>query len=487
MRVAGTTLRDLTICEHRVYLDKFGDPDLRDPVNPFTEFLWSLGNEFEAETIADEQYKALNLREVPREDRERLTLEAMEKGEPLIFGGRLSTDDLVGEPDLLRREDGGYVPLDVKSGMALDSAGKPKAHYAAQVSLYVDLLERHGRSAGRYAYIIDRNGDEVFYDLEAPKGPKTPRTLWDDYEGLRDEAVAIVSGEIETSPALSSKCGQCHWRSSCRERLQGEDDLTLVPDLSRSRREMLLEHVATLTDLGNLDPSTLLDEKGKSVVKGVGADTLQKFTRRARLIMEQGAPYANEPLTIPDTGVDLVLDIEDDSISGFCYLHGILVRSRDGVAVYSPFFADAQDAQSEHNIFAAAWNVIRLHPDATIFVYSKHEQSWWRNLQKRYPDVCTAEDIEDTFGRRVVDLYYGFVATKTVWPTTELSLKAIAGYLGYDWADEYPSGTNSLVWYRGHMAEDASCKPRIIRYNEDDCRATLAVADALRRMPVVSA
>jgi hypothetical protein len=35
--------------------------------------------------------------------KERLTIEAMDRGEPLIYGGRLSADDLVGMPDLLRR------------------------------------------------------------------------------------------------------------------------------------------------------------------------------------------------------------------------------------------------------------------------------------------------------------------------------------------------------------------------------------------------
>lgn len=40
----------------------------------------------------------------------------MERGESLIYGGRIRADDLLGEPDLLRLEGDGYVPGDIKLG-----------------------------------------------------------------------------------------------------------------------------------------------------------------------------------------------------------------------------------------------------------------------------------------------------------------------------------------------------------------------------------
>ena len=51
----------------------------------------------------------LDLSTVQSEEKERLTLAAMDRDEALIYGGRISSDDLVGEPDLLRREENGYV------------------------------------------------------------------------------------------------------------------------------------------------------------------------------------------------------------------------------------------------------------------------------------------------------------------------------------------------------------------------------------------
>jgi hypothetical protein len=105
----------------------------------------------------------LNLRIVPVADRERLTLEAMDQREPLIYGGRISADDLLGEPDILRLEGGGYVPGDIKSGAGeegADSADRRlKFHYGVQIALYVDVLDRIGRSAGYMTRLPILHGD----------------------------------------------------------------------------------------------------------------------------------------------------------------------------------------------------------------------------------------------------------------------------------------------------------------------------------------
>lgn len=50
-----------------------------------------------------------------------------------------------------------------------DLFGKPKKTYAAQLALYVDILERLGLAAGRIAYIWDVHGEEVPYKLDEPR------------------------------------------------------------------------------------------------------------------------------------------------------------------------------------------------------------------------------------------------------------------------------------------------------------------------------
>jgi hypothetical protein len=116
MNITASVLYDLVQCPQRVALDAFGDPAERDEINPFVRLLWERGTLFERETIARLQLAFTDLSKEHEAQRERLTLEAMARGDPLIYSGYISAEDLLGMPDLLRKEIGGYVPGDIKSG-----------------------------------------------------------------------------------------------------------------------------------------------------------------------------------------------------------------------------------------------------------------------------------------------------------------------------------------------------------------------------------
>jgi hypothetical protein len=124
MHIAASTLYDFVQCPTRVALDAFGDADKRDPINPFVRLLWERGTLFEQETIAKLDQPFTDLSEVKGEEKERLTLEAMRRGDALIYSGRISADDLIGIPDLLRKEIGGYIPGDIKSGAGKEGGGE---------------------------------------------------------------------------------------------------------------------------------------------------------------------------------------------------------------------------------------------------------------------------------------------------------------------------------------------------------------------------
>jgi predicted RecB family nuclease len=199
--------------------------------------LWERGSLFEHETINKLKVPFVDLSETIESDRERRTLEAMRSGEPLIYGGRIRCDDLLGMPDLLRKEPGGYIPGDVKSGRGKeggdeDHDGRPKPHYAVQLALYVDILERLKFSAGRRAFVLDIVGNEVIYDFSEIPG----ESLWHRYEETLVAARGIISRQVNPLPAYCSVCKLCHWHTFCIAQLTEADDLTLIPRLGRSDR-----------------------------------------------------------------------------------------------------------------------------------------------------------------------------------------------------------------------------------------------------------
>ena len=240
--ITASMLYNLVACPHRVTMDLYSDLAQRDAISPFVRLLWERGAAHEERVVASLAVPFLDLSKYSGDEQERRTTEAMTRGEPLIYGGRIPADDLLGDPDLLRREGSGYVAGDIKSGAAEEGAedlSTPKVHYAVQIALYTDVLERKGISAGRRPFIWDIRGDEVAYDLDAPMGARNPMTLWDEYQSCLAQARQIINRADFTLPAYSNGvCKNCHWYSACMNQLERADDLTLLPGLPLKPRRI---------------------------------------------------------------------------------------------------------------------------------------------------------------------------------------------------------------------------------------------------------
>ena len=487
--ITAAMLYDLIQCPHRVSMDLRGDPVDRNEVNPFVQLLWERGLLHEKEVIDGLEIPFVDLSAHAGDEKTLLTQEAMDRQEPLIYGGRIQVDDLLGDPDLLRFENNGYIAGDIKSGAGeegREDLSKPKKHYAVQLAIYTDILERQGHSPERYGFIWDINGEEVAYDLTAAQGPRKPETLWDEYQTRLATARAIVANTEKTLPASSSTCKLCHWYTACGSAMEQADDLTLIPELGRARRDAMFAEVNTIKDLAGCDPEEFIQGK-KTAFTGVGPDMLRKFHARAGLLNDpDGKPYLKEPVVLPHVDMELFFDIEVDAIRDICYLHGFVERRGEDNATerYVPCFAEEPTAEAEEAAFVEAWQYIQDSDNAAIYYYAPYERTWWRKLQGRYSSVCTEADIEAMFDpARAVDLYTQVVRPKTEWPTRDHSLKTLAKYLGFDWRDTHPSGVASIEWFhRWVETGDREIRQRILDYNEDDCIATRVLLDGIRSL-----
>lgn len=493
--ITASMLYDLVQCPKRVDLDLFGDPTQRDKASPFVEMLWERGTLYEKEVMSGGGLAALDLSHAEGEEKERLTLDAMKRGEPLIYNGRISSGDLLGVPDLLRRMGSGYVPMDIKSGRGKEgggdadedgeaNGGKFKLHYAVQIALYVDVLEQLGLSAARHGIILDVHGREHVYDLAATRGPRIANTLWDEYKQILAKARAIADRSSAPKGALASSCKLCHWYSSCSKGLRRDDDLTLIPHLGRAIRDAMESSLPTVAALAATNAEGWIT-KGKTPFKGVGEKSLRTFHARAQLLTDPNAkPYLKAAVSLPVSDVEFFFDIEVDPLRDFTYLHGIIERrgGDNSSERFVAFFTDDESPEAEREAFANAYAFLTAEPQATIWYYSKYERTLYRKLQARYPEVCTADDIERLFDpAKAIDLYNDVVTKATEWPTNDHSIKTLAKYLGFKWRDTNPSGAASIEWFDQWVrTRDHDVRKRILDYNEDDCRATRVLLDGIR-------
>lgn len=491
MPVTASHLYAYVSCPHRVWRDQHDDSAERDEVNEFVQMLWEKGTQHERQVIDAHRHtlNVMDLSGVPRPERFAPTFEALNRGAPYIYQGRLEVDDLIGEPDLLERQpDGSYVPGDIKSGMGLegddeDQPGRPKKHYAIQLCLYVDALRRLGFADHHTGKIWDSRGHVLTYHLDAARGSRTPQTWWEWYQEALVDTRAILSGTRRTDPALGGVCKLCPWYTSCKRACVEANDLSLIHELGRSRRDGLRQIALDVTGLAVVDPTALVGPGGKTGIDGIGVKSLEKFAHRAKLLRAGGTkPVILNPFSFPDRPIELYFDIEADPTRDIVYLHGVVER-RDGAERFHSFVAADVTAEAEERAWRQFWGYVRGLPraDVAVYYYSKYERTQYRRLREKYPDVATADEVEAFFDPAfAIDLYFDVVLRCTDWPTHNYSVKTLAQLQGFRWRDPHPSGAASIQWFNEWCGDrDPAKLQRILDYNEDDCRAMRVLKDVL--------
>lgn len=196
-------------------------------------------------------------------------------------------------------------------------------------------------------------------------------------------------------------CKECEWRSACLRELKGCNDLTLLPELGRVKRDALMGQFTALEDLAHGNVERYI-HSNKTEFPGVGPRTLRKFRARARLaVMPDPVPYLTRPVAWPVVEAELFFDIETDPMRDLCYLHGLVIRGNGNTAAeqFAGVFADGTTPESEREALAAAMAVFRVYPTAVVVHYAKYEHTEYRKLRGKYPDIATGEEAETLFSR----------------------------------------------------------------------------------------
>jgi predicted RecB family nuclease len=311
-------------CPQRVQLDVLQPCDpLPDP--PFLQMLYRAGNEHEDDTFAllfDGVDGAVVIEAEDLSDREWQTLQALRDGALVIAGGRLPIDregQRVGQPDLLVRHGGGYLPVEVKSHKALERVRKEGtgAAFVSDVTkpffdaAVVDVEHNARRHLGdlmqlaHYRALLDAAGFAspdcfaagvcgtegviVWHDLDAPvldppeyldEAPVGRISALARYDmefahriGIARAAEAHFYDQVTpllAEPIVCEQCDMCRWREWCGEQLEDVADLSLIAGVGAGRRGLYKAHgIADLHALAALDWRTAELVHGKVDVDGL--------------------------------------------------------------------------------------------------------------------------------------------------------------------------------------------------------------------------
>lgn len=358
--------------------------------------------------------------------------------------------------------------------------GNDRAQGAEPTVTWVDLtakfIRTYSRSAGhKFRSALERydheHGFRVYVAQRAAE-----RT------GLEDPPPVV-------RPIRVKECEWCSWWSVCRTRID-DDDLSLriskAPLDVRELQTLMSLGITTVAQLAEADVEELLPRYlPLTGHRDRPEQRLRQAARRARMLAGgvELERVSVEPIGVPRAPVEVDLDIEtaDD---GTVYLWGTLV-SGDGAVEprfvhFSRFEALRGRGEFEVAESFAEWllALVARHPDLRVYHYSDYETVHLHRLAERSGSASLAAVCE-LIRTHFVDLF-SYVRDNFVG-VDGLGLKVVATRgAAFTWRDEEPGGLASQTWFSeavgGATAESReAARTRVLQYNEDDVRATLAV------------
>ncbi len=199
-----------------------------------------------------------------------------------------------------------------------------------------------------------------------------------------------------------------------------------------------------------------------------------KLSIAAPILRPKPIPYS-QSVFLPIAPIELYFDIEAEPELNLDYLHGVLVVDRyNNTETYYQFLAES--AAEEGAAWSQFLELMWTYPIAPIFHFCDYEVKTFKRLAKLYN---TPAYLWKPVLKRFVDIHK-YVTQKAIMPVESYALKPIARWLGFEWRDAKANGAQCVCWYDDWLKTgDRSILEAIVRYNEDDCRATYVVKDWL--------
>ena len=319
--------------------------------------------------------------------------------------------------------------------------------------------------------------------------------------------VALQQDQPDAPPPLVrpiwiEDCESCPWHDVCLEDLGDSEPSVHVTSGRLSVREwnalrrIGIETVEDLSSLDVADPRLEAYWPELEFPVSRARPRLENAVLRAQMSLagDDVRWLGNSVDPIPRADVEVDFDLEWDGDNRI-YLWGLLV-TEDGVSRSESLFSWEQlEDEAEEELAGSAINSLtQLRAAAEfqgktflVYHYSHPEVSMVRALLARESGLLPSEDWWDDFTSECfIDLLPRVKAR--LFGLKGLGLKRVAGAAGFFWGEEEPSGEQTLEWIdRARSDPDDSVRQaaqdRLMQYNSDDVKATLAVRDWLDAQP----
>jgi len=483
MLLTAELLLNYQRCGRRAFLDTHGDRSQKSPPSDFLIKLMQDSLVHQQTVLAGQTWHRPHYSELDWTTGAQATLELMHQGVEQIYQGILLVEQpglsLLSKPTLLIKQPGHsyfgdwlYVPSDIKLSK------RPKLEYQIVVAFHVQLLAATQGAWPETAWLLLRERGRYAVDL------------WQVLPQMQTVLAALSQTLQQQEPEVfitRNRCSLCPWFNHCYRIAQSQQHLSLLPGVTPSRYPALQQlNLTSIDALAAADPSHL------GPLSGFGQDAAVRLVQQAQAVSQNQAILLQEPSRndfavdaiaakgpvqdpLPTATVELYFDIEAEPGLNLTYLHGVLVIDREaGRQTFQPFLAESPEA--ELLVWQQFLSLVQSYPTAPIFHFCAYEVQTVERLAKLYR---TPAHLIKPLLTRFVDLHL-WVTQRVALPVESYTLKQIANWLGFQWRDAAADGAQSIYWYTQWLQTgERAFLDAILRYNEDDCRATYHVKDWL--------
>ncbi len=472
-------------CGLRVWLRAHGAEE--DPPGVFAELLMRLGIDHERRHLGRFP-DAIDVAELPRSEQRAATMAEVERGERVIYQGRLEASatlggrevEIVGLPDFMLPARSGYAIRDSKLNRRV---GPDQEHVRLQLEAYGWLYERTFGEAPVALQVHAGSGEIITLDYE---GGGEALAAFEEILRLR-----TMAAEPAEHVGVS-KCGGCGFRSRCWPRAQERQDVGLLPFADRGLiDELHLRGTATLPELvERFDAESLaaLDRPSWRGGRRAVGDRAGRLLINARAMLEQRPILIAAP-AIPEHETYVMFDLEGmppsiDEIEKI-YIWGMQPfgarggEFRAGVAGFGP----RGDREGWESFLRAAGELFGELGDVPFVHWAAYEKVKINLYLERYGD-------RGGVARRVLDNLVDLLPITreaVAVPLSGYGLKEVETLTGYERQLEESGGEWSIARYLEATETDdealrTAIMDEILAYNREDLEATWAVMEWLQRL-----
>jgi uncharacterized protein len=489
LRFAPSDLANFAACEQLTQLEvaaALGELEQPHYEDAFAELLKRKGEEHEAAYLASLRaagYEVVELGlgdDLDFEAAAARTAEAMRSGAAYLYQAVLVLDGWRGIADFLERVERpsalgacSYEVLDTKL------ARTPQPKHALQLCFYSEAVARIQGVEPESAHVVLGTSERATIRLADVSAY---------YRRLRSRFLDAVERRPATEPYPCGHCPDCDFRPVCKEWWCEQDHLVRVAGIRRDQVERLRSAgIATRAQLAeSVSPLRVrrLPEETAGRLREQAAAQVES-EREGRLVwrprpVEDGRGF--HLLPAPSAG-DVVLDLEGHPVfepaRGLEFLFGLLLCDGNR-PTYLPVWA--HDRAGEQAAFERAIDLVheRLerHPDMHLFHYGGYESGALKRLMGEYG--TRENEVDDLLRRGVLVDLLTVTRQALVVGAESYSLKETETLAGFARAASIGAGAEAVVAFEQWLATgEEALLLEIAAYNEEDCRATLALRDWL--------